>query len=98
MQSSNRSNCNAIAAAIPIAALRDPDVAYPASKINKIRPEQLQQWRTACIFNVHNPPNCLGNRANLKFIQIAVQSLILLSALSFSLLISLLLCLIPELQ
>jgi len=42
MQSSNRPNCNAIAVAIPIEALRDRDAAYPASKTNKIRPEQLQ--------------------------------------------------------
>ena len=49
MQSANCSNCNAIAAAIPTAALRDRDAACPSSKMNKIRLEQHQQQPTTCI-------------------------------------------------
>jgi len=46
-----RSNCNAIASTIPTAALRDRDTAYPASKTNKIHPEQLQLPQpTPCIY------------------------------------------------
>ena len=36
------SDCNEIASTIPTAPLRDRDTAYPASKMSKIHPEQLQ--------------------------------------------------------
>jgi len=58
-QSSNRSNYNAISVVIPAEASRARDVDCPATKTKKICSEQLRQ-QTACMFNVHNPPNCLA--------------------------------------
>ena len=79
MQISNRPNGNTIAAAIPIAALQYRDAADPASKTNKIHPQQLQRRRTACIFNVYNPRKLLtimqiSNRPNDYAIAAAIPS------------------------
>ena len=76
MQSSNRSNYNAIFAAGLTAALRDRDAAYPASK-NEQNPVKTTSTTTANDMYVlhfpmfiNSPANLLGNHSKFKSFQL----------------------------